>query len=996
MSASKRLFLAGSLCALPVVACDCDDSQLQTQIAALELEPNPLEFGEVPVGGQPLRAFTLRNAGDVPVDVTALEVTSETGEFVLASAAVERLVPREEVQINVIYAPVDVGDDTATITIVASDQTEPHTAEITGTGVQGGLTASHDGEACDGAEGSMSFGATRPGRTVERTITLEAAGSAPVTVFSAVMDSGSSPEFTVEDTNGDRVLQPGEQLTLTATYGPTDGGPDSGVVVITTDAPDASSVRIPVCGTGVAPAVCGRPNPLDLGALAVNQTKAGTLTLESCGGEAVIISAVGIAMDAQHMSDPGFNVSRAPASLPVTLQPGETTDMEVEFTANQLGGAQAWVAVESDALNKPTTWMPVVARGAMPCDLQVAPGQLVYTNVAQGSREDKQVLVVNNGASACSVTRIEITGDASFTTTTQPQMIASGGSMLVEVGYAPTAAGPHMATLEIEEGGVPRQVDLLGNPELPDDCVVEVRPPFINFGAVAPGTVRSRGAEVVNIGDEACTLRGAELAPGSSPDFTNTSPNLGIILPGRSEQIAVTYTPSNPGVASGTLEVETKKLGPGNPSTFTSVPLLATSAATGIRVDPTDLPFGDVLGLTTMTFTIYAIGANPVTVTGLDWTTPDPEFSLQTPPTLPLTLQPGSTQNVTVAYNPADTTGDTAILTVRSDDPANAAIEVTTTGGREVVPLEAGRYLYYWEIPTPLGGDIMRLPLQGSTTPSPWWGPRTGKSCAGCHSVSPDGRYVAVIEGPSFRMVDTTTDIALALPNSAISPNYITWRPNVLAQPAYQYAYDDGQNISIASLWQGTLRELQGANDPNYIETMPSWGSNGQIVYVRANPSSGTQTNNGGFGVNGAADLMMVDENGGTPVAIQGASTNLTSGSNYYPAVSPNGQWIAYTYSAAGAGTLAAADATIRMASTANNGTILDLPQLNAGGGANSYPTWSVNGEYVSFSSNRAGGAGDWDIYISPVDPMTGQAGPAANLTVANGPGFDHAAQWSP
>ncbi|MCA9551637.1 MAG: choice-of-anchor D domain-containing protein [Myxococcales bacterium] len=993
MRASRLVPTGAILLLLPTVACNCDDGDGLTVTAPkLEVAPASLDFGKVPVGGQPLRALTFRNAGNANLAISKVELISATGELLAASQAPEQLVPQAEFAFNVVYEPRDVGEDTATLTIFANDQEDPHVVDVRGEGVQGGAAVSHDGESCEGGEG-LSFGAVRPGFMVSHTITVEAAGSAPVTVLSVVMAQGSSPEFTVEDPGASRVLQPGEQLTLTASYQPVDGGPDAGTVIITTDAPDAGSLRVPLCGQGVAPAVCGRPNPLDLGALAVGQTRAATLTLESCGGEAVTISAIALANDAQHMSAAGFSVTTVPA-LPVTLDPGQTTQVEVSFTAANLGGAQGWVEVQSDALNATTTWFPAIARGAMPCDLQVAPSTLNYTGVAAGSTQDKQVLVVNNGASDCVVDRIEVTsGAAVFTVTgpTAPVTVAAGGSTIVDVRYTPAGAGPDMGVLEIEEGGVPRTVDLVGNSDTADGCVLEPRPPFLNFGAVAPGTNRAMAVELVNVSSDPCFLRGVQLGAGSSTDFTDNSPNLGLILPTRSKQLAVTYAPSGPGTARGTLEIDTNDVVTG---TFV-VPLFATSAASNICVMPTDLPFGDVLGLTPMTFTIYACGANAVTVTGLDWTTPDPEFSLQSPPALPFTLQPGASQNVTVQYNPADNQGDTAIVTVRSDDAASPAIDVTATGGREVVPLEAGRYLYYWQIPNVLGGDIMRLPLQGATTPSPWWGPRTGKSCAGCHSVSPDGRYVAVIEGPSFRMVDTTTDIALALPNAAISPNYITWRPNVLAQPAYQYAYDDGFNISIASLWQGTLRELQGANDPNLVETMASWGPNGKIAFVRGTQGTNNQQG-GGFGLTGPADLLIVDENGGTPVPVMGASTNLTSGSNYYPSFSPNGQWIAYTYSASGTGTLAAADARIQMVSAANNGTVLPMNTLNGNNGAHSYPTWSVDGRYLSFSSNRSGGAGDWDIYLAPIDPATGADGAAQNLTVANGPAFDHSAQWSP
>lgn len=987
-----------TLALAPVAGCSCDETSLGTLFSKLEIEPVPLDFGQVPVGGQPVRAFVLKNTGTINLEIEAVTLTSETGEFVLAAAAPELLVPQAEMQLAVVYAPEDVGEDTAILTVLANDQAQPHEASLRGEGVQGGVAVAHDGEACDGTEGSMSFGATRPGVAVTRTIRVSAQGSAPVTVFSAVLGDSSSPEFTVEAIEETR-LEPGAHLDVTATYEPVDGGPDAGRIIITTDAPDNPSISIPVCGQGVAPAVCARPNPMDLGALAVGQSRSGTLTLVSCGGEAVTISAIDIAQDAQHMSDAGYSVSNLPA-LPVTLAPDETTELDVEYTASALGLKQGWVEVQSDALNATTAYFPLVARGAMPCDLQVAPSQLVFANVTQGQTTDKQALIVNNGASECTVSRLEVgTGAAEFSVLapTGPQTVAAGGSLLVSVQYAPNSAGPHMGVLEIEEGGVTRQVDLLGNPDLEDTCLVDISPPFVNFGAVAPNTSVSRAAIVTNISGDPCFLRGVELTRGSSPDFTNNSPNLGILIPGRTRELAVSYSPTTPGTATGAIEVTiADSLVNGMQQTYT-VPLFASSATPGIRVEPTDLPFGDVLGRTTMDFTIYAIGTQPVTVTGFDWTAPDPEFSLDRPRTTPFTLQPGDTQQVTVAYTPADMTGDTAILTVRSDDAASPAIDVTTTGGREVVPLDAGRYLYYWQIPTPLQSDIMRVPLQGNTTPSPWWGSRSGKACSGCHAVSPDGRYVAIKEASAFRIVDTTTDIALAIPNSGISPNYVSWRPNHLSQPAYQYVYDNGTGLRVASLWTGDIGDLQGASDPNYIETMPTWGSDGNIVFVRGTQPTQSQQG-GGFGLMGAADLMMVPQGGGTAVPIAGASTNLQTGANYYPAYAPNGQWIAYTYSASGQGTISAADARIRLVSSRNDGTVLDLPTLNGGanGGANSYPTWSVNGQYLSFSSNRAGGAGDWDIYLSTIDAATGADGPAMNLQEANSAGFDHAAQWSP
>ena len=72
-----------------------------------------------------------------------------------------------------------------------------------------------------------------------------------------------------------------------------------------------------------------------------------------------------------------------------------------------------------------------------------------------------------------------------------------------------------------------------------------------------------------------------------------------------------------------------------------------------------------------------------------------------------------------------------------------------------------------------------------------------------------------------------------------------------------------------------------------------------------------------------------------------------------------------------------------------------NVAALNAGG-ASSFPTWSHDGAFISFSSNRAGGLGGWDIWFAPIDPLTAVPGAAVNLREANTADFDHVARWSP
>lgn len=990
----RRSVLPACLLALgPGLGCNCDESGLQEVRPRLVLGAEEIDFGEVPVGELRIRSFLLQNKGQAPLELSTFELAAPTGEYLFATPVPSTLQIEEELDFNVVFEPADVGEELATITIDTNDGLGPRTVRLRGVGVMAGVAVTHDAPQCGDADRSVSFGQVTPGQTARETITVKASGSAPVTVFSAVIEPGTSPELAIEALAAPRILAPGEELALEVTYTPSDGGPDTGAFVITTDAASDPSIRIAACGEGVAPALCAEP--LDFGRVAVGASATKPMTITSCGLQPVDLSALALANDAAHPSSPAYRLLNLP-SLPRTLAPGETVTLDVELTPPALGPAQGWVQATSTAFGRPESYFSIYGEGGQPCGLQVLPSTLSFSNVAAGQTAQQALIVANSGASDCSVSRLEITaGAAQFrlaaATPPVPLLIPSGGSIQLGVEYSPSAGGTQdTGTLEVEESGAITPVTLLGNPVLAEGCQVEIVPPIVNFGVVPPGTTRSMALVVNNISDDLCTLRDVALDPSSSPDFTNTSPSFGIIIPGRSKTLSVTYRPTAAGAATGALLVTTSDVD----TPTIQVPIFASSAPTGICVTPRVLAFGPTQGSATQMFNISACGTNAVTVHALDWTTPDTEISLMPAPSLPFTLQPGANQGVTVMYQSLDMQGDTAVLTVRSSDPAEPNIDVTVTGGPEIVPTSAGRFLYYWQIPSPLGGDIMQLPLQGNTTAIAWWGPRAGKQCSGCHSVSPDGRYVGVVELPNFRVIDTTTNIQLSTPFNQLGVAFMSWNPDVNTNPPYQFAYDNGSDVHIASLFDGYIGTLAGADDPAYFEQMPSWGPDGKIAFSRG---AGQATGSGGqgtWGLNGPCDVMLVDEGGGTAVAVPGASGNGMG--NYYPAYSRNGQWIAFTQSASAMSTIAATDAQMRLVKTDLSGTTRALTNANGTNGASSYPTWSVDGQFLSFSSNRSGGRGDWDIYIAPIDPVTGADQAAMNVTSANSSAFEHSAQWSP
>jgi Tol biopolymer transport system component len=249
---------------------------------------------------------------------------------------------------------------------------------------------------------------------------------------------------------------------------------------------------------------------------------------------------------------------------------------------------------------------------------------------------------------------------------------------------------------------------------------------------------------------------------------------------------------------------------------------------------------------------------------------------------------------------------------------------------------------------------------------------------------------VALVEygtSPTMRILDAKTGGSIPIPGTA-SGLFPSWRPNVNTSPPYQFVYSDGNVLKIASVAGAILGVVHGADDPSRVQTQPAWGPNGQIAFVRGTPDGDA----GVFEIVGPADLLVVPEGGGTAVPVTGASGN--GGDNYYPEFSPNGKYIAYTFSASGQTTKSATDSVIKLVTADNTGQIVNLPQLNATG-PNSWPIWAMDGSFLSFSSTRAGGKGSSDVYFAPVDQNSGADGPATPLTAVNTFNFDHNARWA-
>lgn len=516
-----------------------------------------------------------------------------------------------------------------------------------------------------------------------------------------------------------------------------------------------------------------------------------------------------------------------------------------------------------------------------------------------------------------------------------------------------------------------------------------VAPARLVFEPTDVGLESVRSLSFANVGEGRIEVR----ALTKVPPFVLLEETPFPLAPGEERTVRVAFRPATPGRFTGEMTFQHDGQGP-NGVVALSGRTEAEAAAQGLCVTPTALDFRDVKEAATQTIEVSACAGVPVVVTAI--TPPDDaEFSV---PALdgPRTVDPGVPWTIPVEYRPTDDEADLSELILQAEgiDP----VAVRLSGSRYLVPETGGRFLYFWQVaPESRQSDIARLGLQGGARET-YFGQRAeppSEGCPGCHQVSPDGRYVAMVEslGSRWRLsvIDTENRQRLDVPPEVSEAVSMSWRPNVGAGRGYEYVAAVAGRLHRASLEGGYLGPLTDVPDPEVRDQFPTWGPDDRIAFARGqrDPKFGAVAHTG------PTDLLLVSADGGAPTPLLGASRNQMA--NYYPAFSPDGEWIAFTQSRGEGSNYLAPDAQLRLVRTDGSGTVRLLSTVNGDNGQSSFPAWSLDGRYLSFSSNRAGGRGDWDLYIAPIDPMSGRpTGGAIHLGDANSPEFEHGAQWSP
>ena len=208
---------------------------------------------------------------------------------------------------------------------------------------------------------SVAFGNVTVNTATQLALVLESAGTESLTINSASLTGAG---FSVSGGTFPVTLSPNQVVVLQVQFAPTSAGAAKGQITITSNATSGATMQIAVTGTGTAtsssssttgPVLSVNATTVAFGSVSLNTPATQAVTLSSTGGSAVTVSGATVT---------GTGFTLAGGNFPITLNPGQSTVLNVAFTPTAAGAASGQLSIASNSTGGATTLVALTGTGA--------------------------------------------------------------------------------------------------------------------------------------------------------------------------------------------------------------------------------------------------------------------------------------------------------------------------------------------------------------------------------------------------------------------------------------------------------------------------------------------------------------------------------------------------------------------------------------------------------------------------------------------------------
>ena len=389
-----------------------------TGTAAYTLTPASLAFGNQGIGTtSAAKTVTLTNTQPTPLGISNVTVSSP---FAQTNNCGTTLAAGASCSFSVSFAPAAAGSVSGTLSFAVSSGASPQIT-LTGNGVVPYTVSAS----------ALAFGNQATGTTsAAKTVTLTNNQGIALGVSSVVISTGFAQTNTCDSS-----VAAGASCSFSVTFTPVAVGNAAGSLSFALSS-GASPVSIALSGTGAASLTISATSML-FGPQAEGTTSgAQVLTLKNNQTVALSITSM---------------VTTAPFAQTNTcgssLAPGGSCKINVTFAPLATGLIKGSLTINDDAAGMPQTVIGLTGSGIAPMYLS-AVAVSFGSQATGGVTAAKAVTLRNQSGVSYTITGIATTGD--FTQTNNcPAALASGASCVVNVVFAPSAAGLRVGTMTV-------------------------------------------------------------------------------------------------------------------------------------------------------------------------------------------------------------------------------------------------------------------------------------------------------------------------------------------------------------------------------------------------------------------------------------------------------------------------------------------------------------------------------------------------------------------
>ncbi|HUN62514.1 MAG TPA: choice-of-anchor D domain-containing protein [Candidatus Sulfotelmatobacter sp.] len=619
-----------------------------SSVGSFQINPASVNFGQVAIGKPATQTVSVSNTGSVGINITQL--TLSNSQFsVTGMTTPMALAVGQSGSFTIAVNATSAGTLTGTLTVQGSAGSTPVVVNLsaTATSSQSQLSLSAS---------SLSFGNVAVGTKSTDNLVLNNTGTTDLTISMLTL-AGS--DFTISGITTPKTIAAGQSVTLAVTFTPTGTGNVTGSLAITSSDAANPTVTIPLTGAGSATAtgqLSANPSSLSFGAVGTGTSNKKQIVLTNSGNAAVDLTAV---------TASGAGVTVSGVTLPLSLNPSQTTTLTVAFDPTQSGSVSGAIKIVSNAGNSPLT-VQVSGSGAQP-GLALTPATYSFGSIVDGQTKSETVTITNTGTAALTIADVTVNG-AGFSVSglSTPVTIAAGSNSSFAVLYAPTTPGSHSGTVSIASNAPnsPNVLALTGA-STGSSVNLSANPTTLSFSNVNAGSSSSKNVTVTNSGNSSLTISQITV---NAKNFAVSGISTPLTLSaGQSAAMTVSFSPATAENVTGNITLASAQ------GANSVVTVSGTGVQAGLAVTPASASFGNVTIGSPSSQTIQLANSGNGTLTISQLSVAGSGFSTSTL-ALPINLAAGQAANFNVQFAPTSASAVTGSVTIVSNAPSSPSV----------------------------------------------------------------------------------------------------------------------------------------------------------------------------------------------------------------------------------------------------------------------------------------------------------------------------------